>query len=249
MKNRNRAIAPVIIAFILIVAIVAAGAVVYIVVIAPKPGPGPGPGPSGFQITEIENYGDLVNYVSHIKYQWTSFEGGVTSIGTITFDDTGIDEMISGVLCRKFSLVITSDGETHSMTGWVSKSDWTTLKKLIYDDEEILEEYLSTYSWAIGAIVFLPYVTFFAWNIAWTQVPSDVGTLTSMGSEPRTYGATPMTVYKWRFTPNPANPEFEDLSSIDVWQGQTGNYYLFTYLEATKTNGDYFRFELVELTT
>jgi|GEM_PF-5238730 hypothetical protein len=248
MKNKIRAIAPVIIALILIVVIIVAGVIVYFVAFATKPSPGPGPGPGqGFQISKIENYGDLVDYVTHIKYRWTLYEGGETSIGVITFDDLG-DETVNGYLCRKFNLLIESNGDINEISGWVLKSDWTTLKKLIYDGTPVPEEYLSMYAGLIESVVFLPYVTFFGWNIDWTQVTSEIGTLTSIGSESRIYGETTLTVYKWRFTPNPIYEPLKDVSSIEVWQGQIGSYYLLTYFDETKKDGDYTRFELLEFT-
>ncbi|MCP8321954.1 MAG: hypothetical protein H3Z52_13625, partial [archaeon] len=137
---------------------------------------------------------------------------------------------------------------THTIIGWVLKSDWSTFKKITYDGEDVQEEYLQLYGSMIGLIVFLPYVTFFAWNIAWSDVPSEWGTLQNIGSGSDWYGATPISYNKWLFTPNPAYQPLEELESIEIWQGQADSYYLFTYFKATNDDGDWFEFELLELT-
>jgi len=245
MKNRSKAIAPVIIVVIFIVAIVAAGVVVYVVVVKPPaqwPGPGPGPGP-GVEIYEINDYGDLVNFASHITYEWTSYDASTdtTSTSTVTFDDKG-DATVGVDICRKFEIEITSDEDTTEIAVWVLKSDWTTIKKLTIGGIE----YSSEYGTWIGPAVFWPYTIFFGWGINWAYVPPEVGTLQYISQAMITYGATTLTVNKWLFTPNPAN--YPDLSSIDLWQGQTGSYYILTKFKVTETDNDYFEFELLELT-
>ncbi|MEM3437112.1 MAG: hypothetical protein QXP55_01055 [Nitrososphaerales archaeon] len=243
--NRSKGIAPVIIALILIAVIIVAGVVIYFVAFAPKPGGGPGPGP-GFQITKIEDYEDLVNIVSHIKYKFTSYAEGETSIITITFDDLG-DELVDGYACRKLSILIVSDEDTQEITAWVLKSDWTTLKKLVFNDQIIPEEELPLYNY-IESLVLWPFITFHAWDIYWAQVPPAIGTLTYIGSEGKIYGAASLTINKWHFTPNPTYEPLEDISGIDIWQGQSGNYYILTYFKVTYKTWDYFIFELLELT-
>lgn len=244
MENRNKA-NHAIIASIIIAVIVIAGVVIYFVAFAPKPLEETGQG-HGFQITEIRDYEDLVNIVSHIKYRLTSHEEGETSIVTITFDDLG-DDTVDGYLCRKFSISIISDDDTQEITAWILKSDWTTLKKLMFNGELVPEEYLPYYDY-IESLVLWPFATFNAWNIYWEQVPPAIGNLKYMGSENRVYGEITLAINKWRFTPNPAYEPLEDISKIDLWQGQVGSYHLFTYLDATEKDGDYFRFELLELT-
>ncbi|MEM3383761.1 MAG: hypothetical protein QXL52_02635 [Nitrososphaerales archaeon] len=247
MKNRSKGIALVIIALILVAVIVVAGVVVYFVVFAPKPGEGPGPGPGpGFQITEIEDYGDLVNIVSHIKYKFISYVEGETSVTTITFDDLG-DDLVNGYACRKLGILIDSDGYVQEITAWVLKSDWTTLKKLVFNGQIVPEEELPLYNY-IESFVLWPFITFHTWGIYWVQIPPAIGTLTYMGSEGKVYGATALTVNKWHFIPNPTYEPLEDINEIDVWQGQTGNYYILTYFKVMYKDSSYIIFELLELT-
>ncbi len=253
MKNKIKAVAPAIIVLILVVVIVAAGVVVYFVAFAPKLGPGPGPGPGlGVQIYEINDYGDLVNFASHIKYQWISYDAGEdeTSTGVITFNDEG-DDVVDGFYCREFSIVIESDGdtpETTEITMWVDKSDWTTVRRLIIDDYEVPEEHLPMYHY-IRITIFWPFTYFFGWEIDWAEFASEVGTLQDMGWAVIHYPPSTLHIHKWRFIPNPLYDPFEELETIDVWLGQVGSYYILTYFKVTDDDSDYVKFELLELTT
>jgi len=72
------------------------------------------------------------------------------------------------------------------------------------------------------------------------------GTVQYLGSEPRTYGETSLTVNKYRFVPGTAWYE-TDLDQLDYSLASVDAYALMTYFKYTLKNGEWGSFELLAI--
>ena len=244
-KSKTRAIAPVIIILILIIVAISIGALIYASGLLTPHEQTPEGSQTGIQINEIENYQDLLVLGNYIKYQWTSsFEEDTNSI-TIIFEDLG-DEMVESFNCRKLSLSI-SDTDTNIINVWVLKEDWTTIKKLEMDGEEVPNEFIISYGSFIWFSLAMPYQLFFTLDISWEEVNSEVGILTKLSSGVIYYSDTALTVDKWQFIPNSLYQPLQELESVEIWQGRTGDYSIVSFFKVTQKNGDHVEFTLLEL--
>ena len=163
-------------------------------------------------LDEVNSFFDLLTLAKGMSYRWEDSE---ETWGEANYIVIG-EETINGVECWKINLSYSSSdsSEVTSAIVWISKSDGTSL--------QIEMPGVGTYSgpmvenfWpTISSAILIPFTTWTYYEM--TNPPPDVGTVTYIGSEERTYGEATLTVLTYRFTPAPSNPEYKDVSYTEV---------------------------------
>ncbi len=196
-------------------------------------------------LDKVESFYDLLTLAKGMSYRWEDSEG---TWGEVSYVVVG-EESIDGIDCWKINLSYsTSDSsETTSVIIWVSKTDGTSL--------QIEMPGVGTYSgpmvenfWpAISSTVLIPFTTWTYYEMI--NPPASVGTVTYMGSEERTYGDATLTVLTYRFTPAPSNPQYNEVSYVEV-SGVIldNNHGLLVGIEARYKDDDWWRWNLQTIT-
>lgn len=151
---------------------------------------------------------------------------------TFTFWDRG-DAVYSGFDCRVLEIVVVDpDNTTTNVVVYVSKADWITVVRLIVNGAEmppyIGPGYVSLMLLAFQRLI-IPLTAIYP------SPPPEVGYLSYLGSEDINYGNVTLRVDKWRFTPNPQNPDYANIIKVDAWLVRYGEVYLCFYLYVEET--------------
>lgn len=207
----------IIVIVLLLIIIAAIGAAAYIFMLqqptkpsgppsAPPSGPGAPPTAPQYTIVEIKNLKDLLSLVSSMEYRYT-VNGNTIIVGS--FEVTG-SETVDGQECWVLDI---SYGQYQGKV-WVSKADGSVVKAV--SDGESGEVTKKIAEGFLGSFISFFTAAHPVWYHYW-QVPTDVGTITPIGSETVQLGPTTLTVNKYRLDPSPQFKQDTGLESEEVW--------------------------------
>lgn len=201
------------------------------------------PAPGVYQVMELE---DLVGLVRYAKWNVSVYDVSERrlEVTEFIFRDRG-DAVVGNVECRELETVIVDpSGKATEVVVCVSKADWTTSVRVVVNGVE-MPPYLGAHF--LGQVL-TPFVTFalLPVTITFPEVPPHVGYLSYLGSEEVAYGAVTLRVDKWRFVPNPQNPDLANITKIDLWLAKYGEIYVCVYFSIEGTYS-VFTFEMLEV--
>ncbi len=183
---------------------------------------------SGRNIQFILDLKDLVDLFRYAKWSISDYiiSEHELEVSTFAFWDRG-DATFGGIDCRVLEVVVVNpSNETINVVMYISKEDWITVVRLIVDGVERPPYPASIFVGMLLAAFFEAIII----PTIYPNPPPEVGYLSYLGSEDITYGAVTLGVDKWRFIPNPQNPDFVNVTKIDVWLARYGEVYLCFYL-------------------
>lgn len=197
-------------------------------------------------LDRVESFYDLLNLARGMSYRWEDSKNN--NRGEVRYTVVG-EETVDNVECWKVNLSYSSldSSETTLWIVWISKSDGRSIQiempgGIIYSGPMVEDFWPS-----ISSAILLPFTT---WNYyEMINPPANVGTVTYIGSEEKTYGDATLTVLTYRFTPASSNPLNQDISHIDI-SGSIldDNHGLLVSLEVYYKDGSWWRWGLHTVT-